>query len=47
MKLFLLFTLLCVMIGIFFEKKTLKINMLALLGVCIFVSIGFFFFNQI
>ena len=47
MKLFLGYLLLCFTGAIVLRKKNLKLNMWLLFGLCLLVSIGYFFFHQI
>jgi hypothetical protein len=47
MKLFLAYLFFCFIAGILLRQRTLHTRMWVLFGVCILVSIGYFFFNQI
>jgi hypothetical protein len=47
MKLFLAYILFCFIAGILLRKKPLNNRMWILFGICILVSIGYLFFNQI
>jgi len=47
MKLFLAYLLFCFIAGILLRKQALHIRMWVLFGVCVLITIGYFFFNQI
>lgn len=47
MKLFLGYILLCVAVAVVLRKKDVRLSMWLLLGLCVLVSVGYFFFNQI
>jgi hypothetical protein len=47
MKLFLAYMLFCSIVGVLMRRQALHMRMWVLFGVCILITIGYFFFNQI
>jgi hypothetical protein len=47
MKVFIAFILICFAVGTLLRNRGLKTSIYLLFGLVVFVSIGYFFFNQI
>lgn len=47
MKLFVAYLFICAIAGVILRKRAFQDRIWILLGICVLVSIGYFFFNQI